>query len=120
MLESNTFNQELSSSEAKLVHCSLAVVGLSADKINILQHVKCPFSAVALAVKMLDEMNMVCHITEEPVIYCCLIFIFKNPNRIESNRFVGALFQWSYRTSGVSRQHEAPVPTSGKNAEQEV
>ncbi len=76
VLESNTFNQELSSSEAKLVHCSLAVVGLSADKINILQHVKCPFSAVALAVKMLDEMNMVCHITEEPVIYCCLIFIF--------------------------------------------
>ncbi len=59
MLESVTFNHEMSSFQTKPVQCSLAMVGFSSDKINILQHIKCLFSAIVLAPGALDGMNTV-------------------------------------------------------------
>ncbi len=54
-LELDTFNHEISSSEAKAVQCSTVMVGI----INILQHSKCLFSTIALASRALNGMNMV-------------------------------------------------------------
>ncbi len=44
MLESDTCSPEMSLSQAKLVQCSPAMGISSSDKINILQHIKYPFS----------------------------------------------------------------------------
>ncbi len=41
----------------KLVQCSPAMVDFSLDKINILQHIKFFFSAIALAHRALDGLN---------------------------------------------------------------
>ncbi len=54
ILELDTFNHKMSSSQAKLVHCSLTIVDFSPDKINILQHIKLLFSAVMLAPSAID------------------------------------------------------------------
>ncbi len=49
----------MSSSKAKQIQCSPAMVGFSSDKINIFQHIKYLFSTIALAPGALDGMNMV-------------------------------------------------------------
>ncbi len=54
-----TLNHEMSLSQAKLVQCSLAIVGFSSDKINILQHIKHLFITIALAPRAPDGMNPV-------------------------------------------------------------
>ncbi len=55
MLESDTFNHEMSLSQAKLVQCSPGMVDFSSEKINILLHIKCLFSIIALALGTLDR-----------------------------------------------------------------
>ncbi len=44
--ESDTFNHEMSLSQAKLVQCSQAMVTFSSDQINILQHNKHIFTTI--------------------------------------------------------------------------
>ncbi len=46
----------------KPVQHSPAMVSFSSDKINILQHIKCFFSANVLAPGALDGMNTICEI----------------------------------------------------------
>ncbi len=59
MLALDTFNHEISSSQAKPVQCSPAMIVFSSDKINILQHIKHLFSASVLTHGALDGMNTV-------------------------------------------------------------
>ncbi len=47
----------MTSSQAKVVRCSQTMVGFSSDKINILQHFKHLFSAIALVPGSLVGMN---------------------------------------------------------------
>ncbi len=56
-LESACFNHKTTSSQAKLVKCSLAMVAFSLDKINILQSIKHLFSAIALSPRVPGGMN---------------------------------------------------------------
>ncbi len=60
----DTFNNEMPLFQAKPVQCSPAMVGFSTDKINILQHIKCLFSATALVPRALDGMNIVIMVLE--------------------------------------------------------
>ncbi len=57
--ESDTFNKEITSSQAKPVQCFPAMVGFSSDKINILQHIKHLFNVIRLMPRVLDGMNVV-------------------------------------------------------------
>ncbi len=49
----------MASSQAKPVQSSLAMIGFSSDKINILQHMKYLFRTIALVTGVLDGMNIV-------------------------------------------------------------
>ncbi len=59
MLESDTFNNEMSLAQAKSIQCSPAMVCFSSHNINILQHIKRLICAIVLVPGALVRRNMV-------------------------------------------------------------
>ncbi len=65
---------EMSLSQMKPIQCSLAMVGFSSDIINILQHIKHLFIAIAIVPSVLDGIDMVC---QETKVLFCIVFCKK-------------------------------------------